>query len=39
MFGREVGEYDKPYRLDVLGAEDRRENDQLENVMRKEDAR
>ena len=46
MYMREVNEYDKLYSLDVLGIEDRAENDQLdvlrdfkESVARKQDGR
>ena len=46
MYMREVNEYEKLYRLDILGVEDRRENDQLdvlrdfkESVVRKQDGR
>ena len=46
MFLREVNEYEKLYSLDVLGIEDRPENDQLdvlrdfnESIVRKEDGR
>ena len=46
MYMREVNEYEKPYSLDVLGIEDRAENDQLdvlrdfkESVARKQDGR
>ena len=43
---REVNDYEKLYSLDVLGVEDRKENDQLdvlrdfkESVVRKQDGR
>ena len=46
MYMREVNEYEKLYSLDVLGIEDRGENDQLdvlhdfkERVVRKQDGR
>ena len=46
MYMREVNDYEKLYSLDVLGVEDRGENDQLdvlhdfeESVVRKQDGR
>ena len=46
MFARETSDYERLYSLDVLGVEDRGENDQLdvmkefhENICRKEDGR
>ena len=43
MYMRELNDYEKLYRLDVLGVEDRGENDQLrdfkESVVRKQDGR
>ena len=46
MFTRESSDYEKLYRLDILGVEDRGENDQLEvckefkeNITRSEDGR
>ena len=43
MYMRELNDYEKLYSLDVLGVEDRGENDQLrdfkESVVRKQDGR